>query len=147
VASATESTVELPAALRSANAQGRRRSQRSVFAAKVPAFGSRALRVLIGRDLSAGGMRVEPNLDLAIGDRLHLAIYADPGEEPLLVWATVERDDAERGLGIAFDELDDDVTAKLERLVISLPAVESLHDSEVDAMGTVVTEMLPPERG
>jgi hypothetical protein len=123
----------------------RRTSRRASFGAKVPAFGSRALRVLVGRDLSVGGMRVEANSDISIGDRLHLAIYGDPGEEPLLVWATVERDDGGRGFGLAFDPLHDVVANQLERLVVSLPAVESLHDSEADAMGTVISEVLPTE--
>ena len=31
---------------------------------------------------------------------------------------------------------------KLEKLLASLPAVESLHHTEVEAMGTVLTEIL-----
>jgi len=123
----------------------RRQIRRASFAAKVPAFGSRALRVLVGRDLSIEGMRVEASPDLAVGDRLHLAIYGRPDEEPFLVWATVDRDDGERGMAIAFDELHPLVAAKLEQLVGSLPAVESLHDDESEAMGTVIGEMLPHE--
>jgi CheY-like chemotaxis protein len=126
-------------------ASDRRNSRRATFAAKVPAFGSRALRVLVGRDLSVGGMRVETNPDIAIGDRLHLAIYGSPNEEPLLVWATAERSDDDHCLGLVFDELEDGVAAQLERLVVSLPAVESLNDSETEAMGTVISEVLPPE--
>jgi len=122
----------------------RRQVRRAAFAAKVPAFGDRALRVLVGRDLSVEGMRVEASPDLTVGDRLHLAIYGDPGEEPMLVWATVERDDGERGIAIAFDDLHPVAAAKLEKLVISLPAVESLHDEETEAMGTVISEMLSP---
>jgi CheY-like chemotaxis protein len=123
----------------------RRRIRRAAFAAKVPAFGSRALRVLVGRDISVLGMRVEASPDLAIGDRLHLAIYGDPGEEPFLVWATVARDDGEKGIEIAFDELHPVVVTQLEKLVAALPAVESLHDDETEAMGTVISEILPSE--
>jgi hypothetical protein len=90
-------------------------------------------------------MRVETNPDIAIGDRLHLAIYGSPNEEPLLVWATAERSDDDHCLGLVFDELEDGVAAQLERLVVSLPAVESLNDSETEAMGTVISEVLPPE--
>jgi CheY-like chemotaxis protein len=123
----------------------RRRIRRAAFEAKVPAFGSRALRVLVGRDLSVEGMRVETSPDLTVGDRLHLAIYGDPEEEPFLLWATVDRDDGERGVAISFDELHPLVANKLEKLVTSLPAVESLNDEEAEAMGTVISEMLPPE--
>jgi c-di-GMP-binding flagellar brake protein YcgR len=120
----------------------RRQMRRAAFAAKVPAFGDRALRVLVGRDLSVGGMRVEATPELAIGDRLHLAIYGEPDEEPFLVWAEVVRDDGEKGLAIDFDELHPVIAEKLEKLVVSLPAVESLHDDEAEAMGTVISEML-----
>jgi len=128
-----------------ADGSDRRRSRRASFAAKVPAFGSSALRVLVGRDLSTHGMRVESNPNISIGDRLHLAIYGTPNDEPLLIWATVERDDGERGLELAFDELHEVIQKQLERIVVSLPSVESLHDSELEAMGTVMSEMLPTE--
>jgi len=125
--------------------ENRRQIRRAAFEAKVPAFGSRALRVLVGRDLSIEGMRVEASPELEVGDRLHLAIYGSPDEEPFLLWATVERDDAERGMAITFDELHPMLAQKLERLVGSLPSVESLHDDEAEAMGTVIGEMLPPD--
>ena len=123
----------------------RRRNARATFSAKVPAFGSSALRVLVGRDLSTGGMRVESNPNISVGDRLHLAIYGTPDDEPLLIWATVERDDGERGLELTFDELHEVFQKRLERIVVSLPSVESLHDGELEAMGTVMSEMLPVE--
>jgi hypothetical protein len=121
----------------------RRKHRRAAFAAKVPAFGSRALRVLVGRDLSVQGMRVEASPDVELGDRLHLAIYGNPDDEPFLVWATVARDDGDAGMGVVFDEVHPVVARQLEALVASLPAVESLHDDETEAMGTVVSEILP----
>jgi c-di-GMP-binding flagellar brake protein YcgR len=124
----------------------RRRNQRASFPAKVPAFGSRALRVLVGRDLSTGGMRVEANPNLSIGDRLHLAIYGTPNDEALLIWATVERDDGERGLELTFDELHEVTQKQLERIVVSLPSVESLREGELGSMGTVMSEMLPEDK-
>ena len=56
----------------------RRRNRRGAYPQTVPAFGNRALRVLVGRDLSVGGMRIERLPGLEVGDRLHLAIYGDP---------------------------------------------------------------------
>jgi hypothetical protein len=120
----------------------RRKSRRGTYEQTVPAFGNRALRVLVGRDLSVGGMRIERLPGLELGDRLHLAIYGDPGEPPFLIWGTVSRDDGERGMAMVFDPVEPDVGHQLEMLVSDLPAVESLHDSEVDAMGTVVSEIL-----
>jgi hypothetical protein len=120
----------------------RRKARRGTYEQTVPAFGNRALRVLVGRDLSVGGMRIERLPGLEVGDRLHLAIYGNPGEPPFLIWGTVSRDDGERGMAMVFDPMEPDVGHQLEMLVGDLPAVESLHDSEVDAMGTVVSEIL-----
>jgi hypothetical protein len=120
----------------------RRRHARGAYSQTIPAFGNRALRVLVGRDLSVGGMRIQPQPEVELGDRLHLAIYGEPGEEPLLVWGSVERSDGQRGLVIRFDPLGADAEARLEKLVAGLPAVESLHDSEAEAMGTVLSEIV-----
>ena len=120
----------------------RRVHRRASYAQTVPAFGNRALRVLVGRDLSAAGMRIEAQPELEIGDRLHLAIYGEAGEEPMLVWGRVGRDDGRRGHVILFDPLDSAIAARLEAMIASLPSVESLHDSESDAMGTVLSEII-----
>ena len=74
----------------------RRRRARAAYSQTVPAFGDRALRVLVGRDLSMGGMRIQPQDEVEVGDRLHLAIYGEPGSEPLLVWGEVGRNAARR---------------------------------------------------
>lgn len=100
------------------------------------------MRVLVARDLSVGGMRIEKDGTLEVGDRLHLAIYGDANEEPLLVWGTVDRDDEAGGMALVFDEVHPMIGEQLEKVVADLPAVESLHDDEAGAMGTVVTEIL-----
>jgi hypothetical protein len=120
----------------------RRRGRRAAYELTVPAFGNRALRVLVGRDLSMGGMRIERLPGIEMGDRLHLAIYGDPGDPPFLVWGTVSRDDGEGGMALLFDPVDASISGRLESLVGSLPAVENLHDTEVGAMGTVMSEIL-----
>ncbi len=120
----------------------RRGGPRASYERRVPAFGERAMRVLMARDLSMGGMRVEHESGLQIGDRLHLAIYGAADEEPFLVWASVDRDDGERGLVLVFDAVPPAVAQQLDQVVANLPAVESLHDDEAHAMGTVVAEIL-----
>jgi hypothetical protein len=120
----------------------RRTAGRHVYRRRVPAFGERAMRVLVGRDLSTGGMRVERESGLEVGDRVHLAIYGAADEEPFLVWATVERDDGQEGMGLVFDELHPIVAEQLERLVGDLPSVESLAVGEAGSLGTVVGEIL-----
>jgi hypothetical protein len=138
--------IEQPAApveqAQSASTDDRRASPRHPYAAKVPAFGTRALRVLVGRDLSVGGMRIESNPDLEVGDRLHLAIYGNASEEPFLVWGTILRSDGRGGTAVAFDPVHPSIAKQLEALVASLPAVESLRDTEAQAMGTVLTEII-----
>jgi hypothetical protein len=127
----------------SSNGQDDRRTvSRHSYDRKVPAFGDRAMRVLVARDLSMGGMRVERDSGLEMGDRVHLAIYGAADEEPFLVWATVARDDGDRGMALVFEDVHEVVARQLEAVVADLPAVESLHDNEAQAMGTVVTEIL-----
>ena len=126
-------------------AQKERRVQpRATYELTVPAFGKRALRVLVGRDLSIGGMRIERLPALEVGDRLHLADLRQRrrGAVPGL-GERVARDDGDAGMGVVFDPLEPELARRLERLVTSLPAVESLRDGEVEAMGTVVSEILP----
>ena len=125
-----------------APAGDRRSGRRGSYAHRVPALNDRALRVLVARDLYMGGMRVEKDSGVEIGDRLHLAIYGTADKEPFLVWATVDRDDGEGGMALVFDVVPPDVAEQLEKVVADLPAVESLHDDEAQAMGTVITEIL-----
>ena len=120
----------------------RRRSPRGAYSRRVPAFGSRAMRVLVARDLSVGGLRVERLGGLSLGDRLHLAISGRAGEDPTLVWATVARDDGPEGIALVFDEVARETAERIEKVLVDLPAIESLHDDEARAMGTVVTEIL-----
>lgn len=133
--------VQPPAADEATGAE-RREHHRGSYELRVPAFGDRAMRVLVARDLSMRGMRIEKDNNLEVGDRLHLAIYGDAEEEPFLVWATVDRDDGDSGMALVFDEVHPVIAEQLEKVVANLPAVESLHDDEAKAMGTVVTEIL-----
>jgi hypothetical protein len=130
---------------RATSVDDRRRQPRGAYSQTIAAFGERAPRVLVGRDLSVYGMLVEPQPELWIGDHLQLAIYGVASQKPMRIWGRVDRSDRDRGVLIRFDPLDVGTQARLERLVASLPAVESLHDSEAEAMGTVIGEILPPK--
>ncbi len=46
------------------------------------------------------------------------------------------------GLLMMFDAVHPDVATELEALVANLPAIESLHDTETGAMGTVISQVL-----
>jgi len=101
--------------------------------------------VLVGRDLSSGGMRVDPDPVLAPGQCLRLAVYGAAREEPFLVRARVIRSDAKDGAALQFEELDPETTRRVEGLVALLPSVESLRDGEAGSVGTVVSEVLETE--
>jgi hypothetical protein len=129
-----------PAPARARDAE-RRTHKRAAFREQVLTLGERASLILMGRDISMGGMRVVPAPGLDEGVTLRLAIYGGIEEQPFLVRARVLRDDGADGVGIAFEDVAPDVAARLEALVTGLPAVESL-DGEVEAMGSVVSEIL-----
>lgn len=120
----------------------RRKRRRSSYIGGVPTIDHPDINVLVGRDLSAGGMRVDPNPALSMGDRIRLAIFRDDAAEPVEVWGTVARDDGHHGIAVHFDPLEADATHQIERLVASLPAIESLHDDEATAMGTVFSKIV-----
>lgn len=120
----------------------RRQHPRGSYAERVVAFGERTSRVLMGRDLSPGGMRVEALPDLEPGDRLRLAIYGPDQVEPTMVEAEVVRDDGESGMALQFLDVAADVASRLEKLVACLPDVESLENEEAESLGTVISEIL-----
>jgi hypothetical protein len=97
--------------------------------------------VLLGRDLSIGGMRIEYHEKLQMGDLIELAIYVSPREEPIIAKARVAHD-AGDGLGLAFEGLPGETAARLERLIAQLPSVESLQGGEAAGLGSVVSRVL-----
>ena len=125
--------------------ENRRKSPRAAFERRVRSLGEEASRVLMGRDLSVGGMRIEPHSDLEVGTKLQLAIYAAAREEPFIVDAMVVSNDGDEGVGLRFEDIPSGFTARLESLVASLPSVESLHGTEADGLGSVVFQILERE--
>jgi hypothetical protein len=124
-----------------ARAPERRSGPRHAFADPVLALGGEAARVLLGRDLSAGGMRVDPHPGLGVGDELQLALHLGVRREPLVVRARVERDDGEQGFVLVFHDLDAADRRELEGMLELLPMVE-MPDSGEATGGLVVSEIL-----
>ncbi len=122
----------------------RRRQRRGQYANRVVAAADDGSvhRVLIGRDLSPGGMRIDHRKDLAVGAKLRIALYDTSREAPVVVVATVARDDGKGGMALTFEGLTPGAAKHLEQLVASLPPVERLQDGETGALGTVVSEIL-----
>jgi len=125
----------------SATKQERRQHALGAFSKQVARLDAEAESVLLGRDLSVGGMRVEYNESLQVGDLLELAIYASPREEPFAVKARVTHD-AGDGLGLSFEGIDRSDSSRLERLVARLPSIESLQGGETAGLGSVVSKVL-----
>jgi hypothetical protein len=109
---------------------------------RVVALDEEAARVLVGHDLSAGGMRVAPNPALFVGQLLRVALYGSPGETPLVLEARVARDDGERGLVLRFGAASDSAGRYLKKLLDALPVLDG---GRSPAPGLVVSEILEAE--
>ncbi|HEB88696.1 MAG TPA: hypothetical protein ENI85_03915 [Deltaproteobacteria bacterium] len=81
----------------------RRHDPRIAYDERFVALGQEASRVLVGRDLSAGGMRIARNPAVAIGDVLRVALHDGTDADPLIVLARAHRDDGEAGLVLVFE--------------------------------------------
>ena len=113
----------------------RRRYPRGAFQREVLALGrpSEGVRdVLVGRDLSVGGIRIEAHPSLALGDRFPLALYDALAGEPLTIMAEVVRDEGQRGLGLRFLDLDVAASERVQHIVGTLPVVQDLSKSAGD---------------
>jgi len=121
----------------------RRGSPRRSFEETVTALNREASSALVGRDVSLGGMRVDPHPDLKLGDQLSLEVYGFAGSVPSAVHATVIRDDGAEGLALRFDRVTPELARRLEELVTALPSIEPLGDGETAAMGAVVSRIVP----
>ena len=64
--------------------------------------------VLLGTELSLGGMYVGPHADLEEGDAVDLEIHSSTTDVSVAVSARVLRDDGPRGLALVFEDLSDD---------------------------------------
>jgi c-di-GMP-binding flagellar brake protein YcgR len=120
----------------------RRNQQRGRFESPIRAQSHGGSIILIGRDLSAGGMRIESNSGLHLGDRFQLALHGPGGVEPFIVDAEIVRDDGDGGFALVFDGIDREAASELEKLVACLPDVESLDAGEIGGMGAVLSEIL-----
>jgi|SRR5262245_33747162 len=138
------------AAARSAAAapSERRRARRAMHRHEVLALDPELQRVrhaLLGVDLSAFGVRVEPHPELALHDRVKLAFYDAACAGPLVVDAEVARDDGPRGWVLRFVDLGPEAAAEIARIVERAPQIETSASER--SRGLVVTELLERPRG
>jgi hypothetical protein len=99
---------------------------------------------LLGSDLSVGGVRVEPNPLLRLGDRLRLALYA-AGAEPLVLAARVAHDEGRSGVGLVFVEPSEQERARLECMVSALPSLSALDEEGEKEQALVLGEIVSVE--
>lgn len=109
--------------------KGRRRrvNARHAYHKQIRAVDGSDSFLILCLDLSVGGMRVEPIDGLALDSKLSLAIQLSAREEPVLVEATVVRDDGDAGLALRFDWMAPESRRKIERLVDTLPSIQALQ--------------------
>jgi hypothetical protein len=127
------------------SADERRQRRRAAFTGEVVRLQDEARLVLIGRDISSEGMRIEPQADLQPGQVLQLAIYASAADPPIAIRTRVLRNDGPAGVALRFDELSAGASRRIEELVAQLPTVEPLQDGECAGLGSVVSRVLEAE--
>jgi hypothetical protein len=98
----------------------RRDAPRQEFRQGVVALGHEAARVLVGRDISLRGMRIDPSPNLSLDQELRIAIPVPQHATPLVVEVSVDRDDGERGLLLGFRNLSPTATTYLEDVLREL---------------------------
>ncbi len=123
----------------------RRRKTRHAIDPLVLRLKDEAARVLVGRDISVGGMRVDPNRRLSVGQTLQIAIHVNGMDAPLVVTSQVHRDDGRDGLALRFVELSRETENGLARVIEELPVLAPTGDER--APGFVVSEILRVENG
>ncbi len=111
------------------------------FSQEMSAVASSNAHVVLGHDLSQGGMRIEAHDQISVGDDLFMAIQSSSGADSFFVEGRVLRDDGERGLGLKFEWVEPGAIQKLDELVSALPVIENLS-SEGASGGTVIVQWL-----
>jgi hypothetical protein len=118
------------------------RAQRGAYHEEVAIFGVDSC-VLIGRDLSPGGLRVEPHPALTVGSTLRLALAGTTDASQVLVDARVIRDDGENGIALHFDWIEPKGKEPLRALLRRLPAIETASANAKQRSGVVLTSVIP----
>jgi hypothetical protein len=131
------------ASARATPEEERRRSRRRLHRHEVVALDAALERVryaLLGIDLSAGGIRVEPHPEIALGDRLRIAIYEATAGAPILVDAVAIRDDGARGVLLRFRDVSAGVAHEITRVLEGAPQLET--GGGAAGAGVVVAELI-----
>lgn len=123
----------------------RRTDTRHTVDRRVIALKDEASRVLVGRDISLGGMRVDATSRLSVGQTLRIAIHVNGSDAPLVVVMQVHRDDGEHGLALRFVALSGEAKHVLGETIERLPVLEPGEDER--DRGYIVSEILEVQNG
>lgn len=104
----------------------RRAGKRADYARDVAARHDGGEYVILGRDLSLRGMRTEHLGGLHIGSSLELRLYGKGVDEPVVVRATVDRDDGVDGTVFRFDDVSTTDRPRIEAIIESAKEIQSL---------------------
>jgi hypothetical protein len=130
------------------DAKERRRAPRTALNTELlvlDAISGKVRDVLIGDDLSPHGIRVEPHPRLALGDRLQLAFLEEGDPEPLKLLVEATRDDGELGWLLRFVRLSQEMEVRIQRLLRTLPAVESFGSPPEDSPEGIALARIQPK--
>jgi len=125
----------------------RRQSQRKPFQKRVLATLRGQAQAVVSRDISAGGMRLEPDSGLAVGDELKLALYGAKGTPPIVLRAKVVNDEGEQGMGLRFIDLGEKMRVRLEDLIGDSPILGPAESEDGERPKMVLTEILDHSSG
>ena len=104
------------------------------------ALGDEASRVLMGRDISVRGMRVDANPLLVVGEQLTLAIHVNGRKAPMVLRALALRDDGEHGMALRFLDIKGETRRTLSEAIKDLPVLEP--DESENEQGYIMSEIL-----
>jgi len=124
VATPTAETPPTTASPDGPESEDRREGERHAIERGVAGLDDEATRILMGRDISLGGMRVDANPRLRVGESLDLAIHVDGRDKPLVLGARVHRDDGERGVVLRFLGVPNETARELTDLLAALPLID-----------------------
>ena len=127
----------------------RRDDARYAFEQRVIAISEQATRVLVGRDISRRGMRVDATAGLSVGSKLKIAIHISGHETPLVLDVHVTRDDGADGAMLHFGALSKIAAEHLDDVIDELGALSAGGDDR-SASGEsprMVSEILESESG
>ena len=130
-----------------ARVEERRDDARYAFDRRVIAISQEATRVLVGRDISRRGMRVDATPGLSVGSKLKIAIHVSEHETPLVLDVHVARQDGADGVMLHFGALSKIAAEHLDDVIAELGGLSAGGDAD-SASGEsprMVTEILESE--